>query len=313
MTGKEKCQLLRDIRVHLAEINNIPYKPQTCHHMGDCKGSCAGCDNEVAELTSAIIERIKEGTAVSWDCARYDVDFSTSPLMHFQAKKDDIAFGLFFTNPRQIRLSNYRKDSANTFPLIGIERLRLNSDGPGVRALIAVHGCPLSCKYCINPSSANDSGSWDVYTPEDVSDIVKSDAIYYRSTNGGITFGGGEPMMYPKFINAVSNLLPKGLNKWCQTSLNVPLENIVECESVIDHFAVDIKALDPDTYRAYTGGELQRVLYNLEWLQRKRGVEAITIRIPIIPGFTSEAGQCAAAEFFRGKGFKNIDKFTYIA
>lgn len=313
MTGKEKCALLRSIRIQLAESNDIPYVPLQCYHKGNCKGSCWGCDDEVKKLTSEMIKRIKEGKPVSWDCICNDEGMHSSAFVNFQTKKeDDYAMGYMFTTPRQERLEKYHKQKTNTYPLIGIERLRINSDGPGVRALIAVHGCPLSCKYCINPASANESGRWDVYSPEEVRDEIIGDAIYYRSTNGGITFGGGEPLMYPKFINVMNELLPSGLNKWCETSLNVPIENLMKCEKAIDHFIVDIKAIDPVVYKEYTGGELNRVLGNLFWLADKRGTDAITIRIPIIPGFTDEAAQNEAANFFRDKGFGNIDKFTYI-
>ena len=313
MTGKEKCQLLRNIRIQLAEVNDIPYAPIKCTHKGDCKGTCTVCDSEVKNLTSAIIKRIKEEKTVSWDCFCNDEGMCSSAFVNFQAKKeDDYALGYMFTTPRQERVERYQKRKTNVYPLIGIERLRINSDGPGVRALIAVHGCPLNCKYCINPASANNSGNWDVYSPEEVRDEIIGDAIYYRSTNGGVTFGGGEPLMYPKFINAMNKLLPPGLNKWCETSLNVPIENLQRCEKAIDHFIVDIKTIDPAIYKEYTGGELNRVLGNLFWLADKRGTAAITIRIPIIPGFTDEAVQNEAASFFREKGFQNIDKFTYI-
>lgn len=310
MTGKEKCALLREIRVLLAKANDIPYKPEVCLHSGECKGTCYACDNEVKDLTRKIAQKKKDGYTISWDVVPVDPNTQSSTKVNFQSR-DEGWMGLF-EPPRRGRMIEYRKNEPNTYPLIGIERLRVNTDGPGIRALIAVHGCPLHCKFCINPDSASDSENWDVYTPQDVYEAVKDDAVYYRSTNGGVTFGGGEPLMYPEFINAVGKLLPKGLNRWCETSLNVPLENVIACEAAIDHFAVDIKALNPDVYRAYTGGELSRVLENLTWLSEKRGTGAITIRIPIVPGFTDQNDQEVAAQYFKEKGFANIDKFVYI-
>lgn len=310
MTGKEKCALLREIRVLLAKANDIPYEPEVCLHSGECKGTCYACDNEVKDLTRKIAQKKKDGYTISWDVVPVDPNTQSSTKVSFQSR-DEGWMGLF-EPPRRGRMIEYRKNEPNTYPLIGIERLRVNTDGPGVRALIAVHGCPLHCKFCINPDSASDSENWDVYTPQDVYEAVKDDAVYYRSTNGGVTFGGGEPLMYPEFINAVGKLLPKGLNRWCETSLNVPLENVIACEAAIGHFAVDIKALNPDVYRAYTGGELSRVLENLTWLAEKRDADAITIRIPIIPGFTDSNDQEEAAQYFKEKGFANIDTFTYI-
>lgn len=312
MTGKEKCELLRDIRVQLANANDIPYTPVKCYHKGNCKGTCDACDSELADLTATFIKLSKNGQSVSWDCECKSDSLESSPVLQFQDREEEMAFGYMFGSPKAERLRKYRKADDNAFPLIGIERLRINSDGPGVRSLIAVHGCPLQCKYCINPASSNGSNSWDVYTPDEVYDAVKGDAIYYRATDGGVTFGGGEPLMYPKFLCAMDKLLPKGLNRWCQTSLNVPLKNLKLCEAVINHFAIDIKSLDPEIYRAYTGEELSQVLENLEWLANKRGKDDITIRMPIIPGYSTAEDQLAAVEYFENKGYKNIHQFTYI-
>lgn len=311
MTGKEKCAFLREIRVCLAKANDILYEPELCSHTGDCAGTCWACERDAKELTQKIMQKKKEGHIVSWDVINIGQDMCSSTKVNFQDKDGEV-FGHMFGPPNRGRISEYRKNEPNTFPLIGIERLRVNTDGPGIRALIAVHGCPLRCKFCINPSAVY-TENWDVYTPQDVYKAVKDDAIYYRTTGGGVTFGGGEPLMYPEFINQVGQLLPKELNRWCQTSLNVPLENVIACETAIDHFAVDIKALDLDVYRAYTGGELSRVIENLAWLAEKRGTDSITIRIPIIPGFTTEADQDYAEKHFRNRGFTNIDKFKYIA
>lgn len=50
MTGKEKCEFLKEIRRRMAAENGIPYKPRECHHEGDCLGTCPLCDKEAADL-----------------------------------------------------------------------------------------------------------------------------------------------------------------------------------------------------------------------------------------------------------------------
>lgn len=311
MTGKEKCSLLRNIRTQLATDNNIPYTPEICTHDGDCRGTCSACEEEVKLLTSQIAQRKRLGDNIAWDCASITSGMNSAIAMNFQPYEDDIIFGRFLELPRSVvKKSRLNSEDIKAYPLIGIERLRINSDGPGIRSLIAVHGCPLHCKYCINPASSS-MEEWEPYKVDEVCETVKSDAIYYRSTNGGITFGGGEPLMYPQFINEVAKLLPQALNKWCQTSLNVPFANLVKCEASIDHFAVDIKALNEEIYRRYTGGELRPVLENLAWLANKRGKDAITIRIPLIPGYTDQADQERAVDFFKKQGYQNIQTLTY--
>lgn len=64
MTGKEKCEFLKEIRVRMAELNGIPYKPRECHHEGDCVGTCPLCDKEAAELMTKLKEKESEGAEI---------------------------------------------------------------------------------------------------------------------------------------------------------------------------------------------------------------------------------------------------------
>ena len=80
-----------------------------------------------------------------------------------------------------------------TAALIGISRHRLTTDGEGVTTLVAFHGCPLRCKYCLNPQSFAQEGVWKQYDCEQLYEEVKIDELYFLATHGGVTFGGGEP------------------------------------------------------------------------------------------------------------------------
>ena len=77
--------------------------------------------------------------------------------------------------------------------LIGISRLRMNTDGHGITTLVAFHGCPLNCKYCLNPQCLNPSFRKTQMSPNEVMSILKKDELYFLATKGGVTFGGGEP------------------------------------------------------------------------------------------------------------------------
>ena len=61
MTGKEKCTILKSIRVRLAEVNNIPFTPHPCYNIGDCNGTCSVCDAESQWLLSTMKEMEKKG------------------------------------------------------------------------------------------------------------------------------------------------------------------------------------------------------------------------------------------------------------
>ena len=90
--------------------------------------------------------------------------------------------------------------------IIGIARHRLSTDGDGVTTLVAFHGCPLSCRYCLNPQSLGDGGRSRDYSPEELYADTRIDNLYFLATNGGVTFGGGEPCMRPYFIREFHKL-----------------------------------------------------------------------------------------------------------
>lgn len=85
--------------------------------------------------------------------------------------------------------------------IIGISRHRLSTDGDGVTTLVAFHGCPLRCRYCLNPQSLSDGERFRFYTPEELYAETRIDELYFIATNGGVTFGGGEPSLHTHFIS----------------------------------------------------------------------------------------------------------------
>ena len=84
--------------------------------------------------------------------------------------------------------------------IIGISRHRIGVDGPGVTTLVAFHGCTLSCKYCLNPKSIDPKVKGKRYTPSQLYDEIKKDNLYFLATGGGVTFGGGEPLLQYKAV-----------------------------------------------------------------------------------------------------------------
>ena len=125
-------------------------------------------------------------------------------------------------------------------PLIGISRLRMGTDGHGVTTLVAFHGCPLRCKYCLNPQSLSDNAKVMMKTPEEVMQVIRKDELYYLATNGGVTFGGGEPLLRSEFIKEVLELGAKQWHITIETSLNVPLQNLVLLFPYIHEYVEDI-------------------------------------------------------------------------
>ena len=95
---------------------------------------------------------------------------------------------------------------SNLVPILGVNRHRLLIDGEGVTTLVAFHGCPLHCKYCLNPQSLSDDFDFPLYSCEQLYERVKVDELYFLATRGGITFGGGEPCLRSEFISRFREL-----------------------------------------------------------------------------------------------------------
>ena len=195
-------------------------------------------------------------------------------------------------------------------PFIGIVRHRIQTDGKGVSTLAAFHGCPLHCRYCLNPQCQRE-GVWRTFTPESLYEEVKIDQLYFLATGGGITFGGGEPSMYPDFIVRFREICGPEWNLTLETSLNVPADNIRRLSSVVNPFIIDIKETNDEIYRRYTGLSNRRALDNLqELLQEGRGDDLI-VRLPLIEGYNTQEDIERSAEKLRAMGVEHFDFFTY--
>lgn len=196
--------------------------------------------------------------------------------------------------------------------LIGICRFRLGTDGTGITTLVGFHGCPLRCKYCLNPQSTSSTAKLLYISPMDLYKELTKDELYFLGTGGGITFGGGEPLMH---VNSVQQLVELGVDRWkinIETSLNVPLDNLERILSIADEFIVDVKDLNPQIYNKYTGTKLDNVVRNLKWLAGNDHNDRVLIRLPLIPGFNTEEDRKKSEMALRDMGFHKFDKFTYI-
>ncbi|MBO5779274.1 MAG: radical SAM protein [Clostridia bacterium] len=198
------------------------------------------------------------------------------------------------------------------FPSIGYDRLRMETDGEGVTTLVCAQGCPLRCRYCINPeSSCQREKPRHIFTPESLYELLKIDSLYFLATGGGVMFGGGEPLLYVDFMEAFSKLAPDW-KIYCETSLWVNPRVVERAAQFVDHFMVDIKDTDPEIYRAYTGKEFHRAGVNLRTLLSLVGAEKITVRLPLIPEFNTNAHRDRSEALLREWGVTRFDRFDYI-
>lgn len=200
-----------------------------------------------------------------------------------------------------------------TAPLIAICRHRLVIDGKGVTTLVAFHGCPLRCKFCLNPQSlrSEEEGVWEYYSNQQLYDEVKVDELYYLATGGGITFGGGEPYLRSDFILEFRELCGPEWTLTLETSLNVPKALVEKLLPVIDYYFVDIKDMNESIYESYTGKKNKNVLENLQYLAEHGKTDQVTVRIPLIESYNTDEDREKSVEQLKEIGFSRFDLFTY--
>ena len=195
--------------------------------------------------------------------------------------------------------------------IFGVSRHRLTTDGEGVTTLVAFNGCPLRCRYCLNKTSWEMDNGRD-YTPESLFEEVKIDQLYFLATHGGVTFGGGEPLLQVEFIKAFRELCGPQWQILAETSLNVPFENVQTIDPILDGYIVDIKDMNPEVYQAYTSKDNSVVLTNLEWLLKHGDPNRIMVRVPHIPEFNTDEDVAKSIERLKAMGVVDVDEFQYI-
>ena len=197
-------------------------------------------------------------------------------------------------------------------PFIAVSRHRINLDGNGVVTLACFGSCPLRCKYCINPQCFEERDSWQTLTTEQLYTRCKADELYFLATGGGVTFGGGEPLLRSAFISEFRELCGPDWTLSAETSLNVKTENVEQLLPVLNHWVIDIKDTNPDIYRAYTGRDNSQVLANLRLIAEAGNAADTTIRIPLIPDYNNEYNRQKSVTLLQELGFTDFDLFNYI-
>ena len=196
-------------------------------------------------------------------------------------------------------------------PFVARARHRMLVDGQGVTTLVCFHGCSLRCHWCLNPFTLDPNTKKEMLAPRELYEKVRIDELYFLATGGGITFGGGEPLLHSDFLQEFRGICGTDWHLCAETALNVPWESVAKATDCIDHFYIDCKDTNPDIYRRYTGQDNARMLDNLRRLLEIVDPERITLRVPLIPKFNTEEDQIRSRNLLQTMGIVNFDLFTY--
>lgn len=153
-------------------------------------------------------------------------------------------------------------------------------DGPGVRFVVFLQGCPLRCKCCHNPDTWDMNGGKE-YSPEEILNKVLRYKDYFGK-EGGITLSGGEPLMQSEFAFEIFRLCHEnGINTCLDTSGCILTDTVKALLDETDRVLLDFKYTSDEEYKENVGCEMKKPLDFLEYLNEKR--IPVTLRQVIIP------------------------------
>ena len=197
------------------------------------------------------------------------------------------------------------------YPLLALARLRMGTDGEGITTLVAGAGCPLHCRWCINERLLREAAPEQI-TATQLLERVRIDDLYFRASGGGITFGGGEPLLHAAFLQQFRSLAPAQWKIRLETSLAVPAEQVLSAVEAADEFIVDCKDMNPEIYRRYTGGDHSLMASNLRRLLDRVGADRIVVRVPLIPDYNTAEDQANSVSSLKALGVTRFDLFPYV-
>lgn len=157
-------------------------------------------------------------------------------------------------------------------------------DGPGIRFVVFLQGCPLRCLYCHNVDTWDLRNKNYIQTPEEV---MKELHKVKGFLTGGITVSGGEPLLQSSFIIELFKLCKaQGIHTALDTSGYIFDEQAKKVLEYTDLVLLDIKHIDKAVYKELTSVELESTLNFLRYLQNIN--KPIWLRYVLVPGFTDD-------------------------
>ncbi len=183
-------------------------------------------------------------------------------------------------------------------------------DGPGLRCVVFMQGCPLRCLYCHNPETW-EFGGGDEFTAEEVFQEIRKYHNFMKASGGGVTFSGGEPLSRPKFLEALLLLCKEeGIHTVVDTSgfthLTDTVKRIVE---LTDLFLLDVKSVNSNMHQIITGESNKLTMAFAEYLAEVK--KPVWMRYVIVPRLNDRI-HCLRKLAKWAAGMGNVEKIELL-
>lgn len=204
--------------------------------------------------------------------------------------------------------------------IFNIQRFSIH-DGPGVRTIVFLKGCPLRCRWCCNP----ESHEWDIQNitiagkvkiaGEDVTvgyvmEEVGKDRVYYSRSEGGMTLSGGECLWQPDFSEALLRGAHEiGINTAIETTGYAKRDIIERIIPHVDTVLMDIKHMNSAKHKEFTTRENELILENAKYIAQNS--KKLIIRTPVIPTFNATEKEIEDIAVFAAS-LPNVDEMHLL-
>lgn len=173
---------------------------------------------------------------------------------------------------KQLRVHSY--ESMGTF------------DGPGLRFVVFLQGCPFRCLYCANPDTIDPVGESKLTDPDYIYDQVVSMKAFF-GRRGGVTFSGGEPTVQAEaLVPLCQRLKEAGFHICIDSNGTLWNEHVEALFRTVDLVLLDVKEIDPERHETITSRSNARTLETAAWLEREG--HPFWLRYVLVPGLSND-------------------------
>lgn len=181
-------------------------------------------------------------------------------------------------------------------------------DGPGMRLVLFLAGCPLRCLYCHNPETWELKNYTQTVTSDDVLKLYQQFGMYYGES-GGVTFSGGEPLSQSQFVLECAKLLKEHKIHTALDTSGASCGDFDELLDYIDLVILDIKAVDEDEYKKICGKTPENFNKFLSLCQKKN--KKLWLRQVIVPNINDDIPHIQKLANYI-KNIKNVEKVELL-